>query len=58
MLFTKVDFRDRFEAPFPFDLLDRIGYPGWIGCEYIPRGATADGLGWLRPYLDRTTAVS
>ena len=19
---------------------------GWIGCEYKPRGATLDGLGW------------
>jgi hydroxypyruvate isomerase len=37
--------------PFLFDLLDRIGYSGWIGCEYIPRSATVEGLSWLRPYL-------
>lgn len=24
-----------------------IGYAGFIGCEYVPAGATADGLGWL-----------
>jgi hydroxypyruvate isomerase len=27
--------------------LDRIGYQGWIGAEYKPRGRTEDGLGWL-----------
>ena len=21
--------------PFLFDLLDRLGYDGWVGCEYI-----------------------
>jgi hydroxypyruvate isomerase len=34
--------------PFLFNLLDRLGYDGWIGCEYKPRATTADGLGWLR----------
>jgi hydroxypyruvate isomerase len=23
------------------------GWEGWVGCEYRPRGATADGLGWI-----------
>jgi hydroxypyruvate isomerase len=27
--------------------LDRMGYDGWIGAEYKPRGRTQDGLGWL-----------
>jgi len=27
--------------------LDRLGYDGWIGAEYRPRGRTEDGLGWL-----------
>lgn len=27
--------------------LDRLGYAGWIGAEYKPRGRTEDGLGWL-----------
>ncbi|MBA1157432.1 hydroxypyruvate isomerase family protein [Microvirga mediterraneensis] len=27
--------------------LDSIGYGGWIGAEYKPRGRTEDGLGWL-----------
>jgi 2-dehydrotetronate isomerase len=30
--------------------VDRIGYAGWIGAEYKPRGRTEDGLGWLAAY--------
>jgi hydroxypyruvate isomerase len=26
--------------------LDRLGYDGWVGAEYKPRGLTEDGLGW------------
>ncbi|WP_225785088.1 hydroxypyruvate isomerase [Xenophilus sp. Marseille-Q4582] len=29
-----------------FEHIDAIGYDGWIGCEYKPRGRTEDGLGW------------
>jgi hydroxypyruvate isomerase len=29
-----------------FRTLDRLGYAGWVGCEYRPRGWTEDGLGW------------
>jgi hydroxypyruvate isomerase len=36
--------------PFLFDLLDEIGYAGWIGCEYRPKGETKAGLGWARRY--------
>jgi hydroxypyruvate isomerase len=36
--------------PFLFDELDRLGYAGFVGCEYNPRGKTADGLDWFRPY--------
>jgi hydroxypyruvate isomerase len=32
--------------PFLFAHLDRIGYRGWIGCEYKPATTTAAGLGW------------
>ncbi|HNU09896.1 MAG TPA: hydroxypyruvate isomerase [Rubrivivax sp.] len=31
---------------FLFAHLDRIGYSGWIGCEYKPAGKTEEGLGW------------
>ncbi len=34
--------------PYLFDLLDALGYAGWVGCEYRPCGATVAGLGWLR----------
>jgi hydroxypyruvate isomerase len=33
-----------------FDLLDRAGYDGWVGCEYRPRAGTQAGLGWGRRY--------
>ncbi|MES2150182.1 MAG: hydroxypyruvate isomerase [Pseudomonadota bacterium] len=29
-----------------FALLDRLGYAGWIGCEYHPLQDTASGLAW------------
>ena len=32
--------------PFLFQLIDRIGYTGTIGCEYKPAGSTSAGLGW------------
>ncbi len=37
--------------PFLFDHLDRLGYEGWIGCEYKPRAGTVEGLAWVKPYL-------
>ena len=33
-----------------FELIDSLGYDGWIGCEYRPKAATADGLGWAKAY--------
>ncbi|GAB4252752.1 MAG: hydroxypyruvate isomerase [Thermoleophilia bacterium] len=36
---------------FLFGALDRMGYDGWIGCEYVPARSTAEGLDWLKPYL-------
>ena len=32
--------------PYLFDLMDRLGYAGWVGCEYFPAARTEDGLGW------------
>ncbi len=37
--------------PFLFEFIDRLGYDGWIGCEYKPAAGTDAGLGWIRPYL-------
>ena len=36
---------------FLFDYIDKLGYDGWIGCEYKPASKTTDGLGWLKTYL-------
>lgn len=36
-----------------FETLDRIGYAGWVGCEYRPAGRTEDGLGWFAPWRAR-----
>jgi 2-dehydrotetronate isomerase len=39
--------------PYLFNLIDELGYDGWIGCEYKPKrgndaGGTSAGLDWLR----------
>jgi hydroxypyruvate isomerase len=46
---------DEGEVNYPhlYGVLDRIGYQGWIGCEYNPRGETTAGLGWFAPYKAR-----
>ncbi|KMO15148.1 2-oxo-tetronate isomerase [Methylobacterium indicum] len=35
---------------FLFAELDRLGYDGFIGCEYNPRAGTREGLGWFDAY--------
>ena len=37
--------------PFLFAFLDKIGYQGWIGCEYKPAATTEAGLSWAASYL-------
>jgi hydroxypyruvate isomerase len=37
--------------PYLFKFIDRLGYRGWIGCEYKPAKTTSEGLGWAKPYL-------
>ena len=37
--------------PFLFRFIDKLGYDGWIGCEYKPAKTTVEGLGWVKPYL-------
>jgi hydroxypyruvate isomerase len=39
---------------FLFGHLDRIGYAGWVGCEYRPAAGTEAGLGWF----ERARAMS
>ena len=43
---------DEGEVNFPavFEAVDKLGYQGWIGAEYRPRGRTEAGLGWAKPY--------
>ena len=31
-----------------FKFLDRLGYSGWVGCEYKPATSTEAGLGWIK----------
>ena len=35
---------------FLFELLDRIGYDGYVGLEYVPEGTTEQSLGWVSAY--------
>jgi hydroxypyruvate isomerase len=35
---------------FIFAALDRLGYDGFVGCEYIPAGKTLDGLAWFESF--------
>ena len=36
--------------PEIFKALDRLGWDGWVACEYRPRARTEDGLVWAKPY--------
>jgi len=40
------------EVNFGFLLrhLDRLGYRGWVGCEYRPRAGTEAGLSWMEEW--------
>jgi hydroxypyruvate isomerase len=33
--------------PYLFLMMDRLGYQGYVGCEYNPSAKTEDGLGWF-----------
>lgn len=39
--------------PYLFELMDHLGYDGWVGCEYRPKGDTSTGLQWLRDWKAR-----
>jgi len=32
------------------DFMDRAGYRGYVGLEYVPTGATEQSLGWIKEY--------
>jgi hydroxypyruvate isomerase len=33
-----------------FRHIDKLGYTGWIGCEYKPAASTVEGLSWLKQH--------
>ncbi|MCH8618992.1 2-oxo-tetronate isomerase [Undibacterium sp. TS12] len=37
--------------PYLFQLIDELGYQGWIGCEYRPKAQTSAGLSWLSAWI-------
>jgi len=40
--------------PWLWRVIDELGWPGYVGCEYRPRARTSAGLGWLRAYRQST----
>lgn len=42
------------DYPPLFELIDSLGYNGWIGCEYHPASQTQAGLAWAAKYIDNT----
>jgi hydroxypyruvate isomerase len=36
--------------PYLFELIDALGYTGFVGCEYRPRAGSSVGLGWLQAW--------
>ncbi|CAN7735007.1 hydroxypyruvate isomerase family protein [Phyllobacterium sp. LjRoot231] len=36
--------------PYLIEEIDRLAYDGFVGCEYIPRNHTLDGLNWFKPF--------
>ncbi len=43
--------------PYLFELLDRLGYEGFIGCEYKPLKTTEAGLAWMGPYDQANASI-
>jgi 2-dehydrotetronate isomerase len=45
---------DEGEVNYPaiLNLLDALGYAGYVGAEYKPRGRTEDGLRWLSQWSE------
>ena len=42
--------RGELDYEYIFTVVDELGYPGYIGCEYNPANGTEAGLGWFAPY--------
>ena len=39
--------------PYLFELLDELGWDGYVGCEYRPKAGTSAGLSWFQTYKPR-----
>ncbi len=45
--------------PFLFEEIERLGWAGWIGCEFTPSTQrTEDCLGWWHPYQTRSQGAA
>jgi hydroxypyruvate isomerase len=44
------DAQQEINYPYVLSLIDALGFAGWVGCEYLPRAGTLEGLDWARPY--------
>jgi len=42
--------RGELDYAWLFETIDALGWDGWVGAEYRPRGATRDGLAWFAPW--------
>lgn len=42
--------RGELNYSYIYKVVDELGYPGYIGCEYSPADGTEAGLGWFAPY--------
>ena len=40
--------RGELNCDYVLDLIDQLGFDGWIGCEYRPKAGTSEGLSWLK----------
>jgi len=36
---------------YVFEVMDQLGFDGWVGCEYLPTAGTSEGLGWFKKRL-------
>jgi hydroxypyruvate isomerase len=44
------DCRSTFDFQALFKSIKKLGYSRWIGCEYLPREGTIDGLHWAKSF--------
>jgi hydroxypyruvate isomerase len=46
------------DYPALFELIDRVGYRGWIGCEYVPLASTGSSFEWRLAEARRAQAAA